>query len=287
MDIQWFPGHMAKAKRNILAKLKLVDILWEVVDARLPLSSRNPMLDEIAPNHKRIILINKCDLADDKVTYLWEKFFLDNNLTVVLVNGQTGSGIRKLKFKSLEMMSADFARRANRGIVSQKVRAMILGIPNAGKSALINRLAARNAAATGDRPGITKQDQWIKIGHELELLDTPGILWPKFESQVIGMRLAVSGAIKSEILNIEDLALYLLDFLSEHYPGVLIQRYGVTNDEISAVDLLTAIGEKRGCIRRGGVIDFEKAAVLLLEDFKSGRLGKISLETPCFSDTIN
>lgn len=277
MNLSWFPGHMAKAKRNIEAKLKLVDIVWEVVDARLPCSSHNPFAIK---NKQRIILINKCDLADDKRLSEWIAWFKSKNLLALPVNGQTGAGMGLVVHHAKMLMHEQFKRREIRGIVSQKIRVMIAGIPNVGKSALINRLANRSMAITGNRPGVTRGEQWIKIGQELELLDTPGILWPKFASPQMGMNLAISGAIKSEILPTEEVALYLLAYLKEKYPELLASRYNLTDTSRATEELLADIALKRGCLLQGGVIDLERAASILLDDFKAARIGKITLEHP-------
>ncbi|MBA4544016.1 ribosome biogenesis GTPase YlqF [Thermoactinomyces daqus] len=281
MTIQWFPGHMAKARRQVEEKLKLVDIVFELLDGRLPLSSRNPMMDEILKQKPRLILFTKSDLADEKATGRWTDYFRERGLTVLPIDAQTGKGVKQIIPASERLLAPLFAQREKKGIQSRKFRAMVVGIPNVGKSSLINRLARRTATVTGDRPGVTKAQQWIRVGKTLELLDTPGILWPKFDDPEVGYRLAASGAIKEEILPLEDVALYTIRFLKERYPEALRKRYNL--NEVSAADgvqLMEMIGRKRGCLIRGGEIDYEKVAEILLNDLRSGRLGQITLELP-------
>jgi ribosome biogenesis GTPase A len=280
MSIQWFPGHMAKARRQIEERLKQVDIVIELLDARLPLASRNPMIDEIVQNKPRLVLFTKGDMADDAVTTKWISYFHTQNIPVLSIDAKTGKGVSQIATKCGQILSPLFAIRQKKGIVSKRMRAIVLGIPNVGKSSLINRLAGRSATVTGDRPGVTKAQQWIRVGKQLELLDTPGILWPKFEDPLVGMRLAMSGAIKDNILPTEEIALYTLKYLVEHYPQSLADRYKLNITEQTPVELLDEIGKKRGCLLRGGEVDWEKAAEIILSDLRSGRLGKISLETP-------
>jgi ribosome biogenesis GTPase A len=272
---------MAKARRQVEEKLKLVDIVFELLDGRLPLSSRNPMMDEILKQKPRLILFTKSDLADEKATGRWTDYFRERGLTVLPIDAQTGKGVKQIIPASERLLAPLFAQREKKGIQSRKFRAMVVGIPNVGKSSLINRLARRTATVTGDRPGVTKAQQWIRVGKTLELLDTPGILWPKFDDPEVGYRLAASGAIKEEILPLEDVALYTIRFLKERYPEALRKRYNL--NEVSAADgvqLMEMIGRKRGCLIRGGEIDYEKVAEILLNDLRSGRLGQITLELP-------
>ncbi|SFJ80343.1 ribosome biogenesis GTPase YlqF [Thermoflavimicrobium dichotomicum] len=280
MTIQWFPGHMAKARRQVAEKLKLVDIVFELLDARLPLSSRNPMMDEIVKNKPRLILLTKCDLADERVNKEWVRYFQEKQIGVLPIDAQTGKGVGQIQRVCEQVLQDLFAKREKKGIQLKRVRAMVLGIPNVGKSSLINRLAKRNAAKTGDRPGVTKAQQWIRVGQTLELLDTPGILWPKFDDQQVGMRLAVSGAIKEEILPLDEVALYAIEYLTKRYPHLLQERYKLTHLPEAPVELLAEIGKKRGCLQRGGEIDYDKAIELFLNDIRSGRLGRISFEWP-------
>lgn len=280
MTIQWFPGHMAKAKRQVIEKLKLVDVVFELLDARLPVSSQNPMIHEIVQNKPRVVLLTKCDLADEKQNQAWVQYFRKQGLGVLQVDAKTGKGVNQIQGEAEKLLAPLFEKRAKRGIQSRKFRAMVLGIPNVGKSSLINRLARRVAAKTGDRPGVTKGQQWIRVGQAMELLDTPGILWPKFEDPKVGLRLALSGAIKEEILPLDDVALYGVEYLRDRYPDLLQTRYKLKEVDLPPIELLTEIGKKRGCLMRGGEVDFEKAAELFLNEFRTGKIGRISLEWP-------
>lgn len=280
MTIQWFPGHMAKARRQVEEKLKLVDIVFELLDARLPLSSRNPMMDEILKDKPRLILLTKCDLADERVNQAWMKYFQARRMPVLPVDAQTGKGVQQIIPACEKILAPLFQQREKKGIQSRKFRAMVTGIPNVGKSSLINRLAKRSVAETGDRPGVTKAQQWIRVGKTMELLDTPGILWPKFDDPVTGLRLAASGAIKETILPIDEVALYVLNYLKDRYPDCLKKRYKLEQTEQDGVALMEEIGKKRGCLLRGGEIDYEKVAELLLHELRAGRLGRISFEFP-------
>ena len=280
MTIQWFPGHMAKARRQVEEKLKLVDIVFELLDARLPLSSRNPMMDEILRDKPRLILLTKCDLADEQANQAWMKYFQTHQMPVLPVDAQTGKGVQQIIPACEKILTPLFQRREKKGIQSRKFRAMVTGIPNVGKSSLINRLAKRSVTVTGDRPGVTKAQQWIRVGKSMELLDTPGILWPKFDDPVTGLRLAASGAIKEEILPIDEVALFVLNYLKERYPQCLKKRYKLDQLADDGVELMEEIGKKRGCLLRGGEIDYEKVAELVLNELRAGRLGRISLEIP-------
>lgn len=277
--IQWFPGHMAKARRQVEEKCKQVDIIFELLDARLPLSSRNPMIHQIIQNKPRLILLTKSDLADPQASQEWSQYFQKQQQTALWINSKAGKGMKRIITASEQILAPLFATRAKKGIRTQRMRAMIIGIPNVGKSSLINRLARRAATQTADRPGVTKAQQWIRIGKRLELLDTPGILWPKFDDKSIGFRLAASGAIREDILPLEEIALFVLDFLQKRYPGRLTERYRVTEGEDS-LTLLEEIGRCRGCLQKGGLVDHEKAAELLLQELRGGQLGRITLEWP-------
>ncbi len=280
MTIQWFPGHMAKARRQITEKLKLVDLIIELLDARLPMSSRNPMVDEIIGDKPRIVLLNKSDLADPEVTSEWVDHFNNQGIAAIPINAVSGEGTKQLLDKCQSIMEEKFNRLKSKGVQPRAIRAMIIGIPNVGKSSLINRLAKKNIAVTGDRPGVTKQQQWIKIGQQLELLDTPGILWPKFEDQQVGIRLAASGAIKDEIYHYDEIAFQIVTFLKERYGNRLMERYDLKELSDDRVEIIEDIGRRRGCVVSGGNIDFDKASVLLLREIRAGKLGKISFETP-------
>jgi ribosome biogenesis GTPase A len=274
---------MAKTYRQIEEKLKLVDIVFELLDARLPLSSHNPMIDSLVKGKQRIALITKCDLADEKVNDLWFNYFRSQGITILPIDAKTGRGIDKIPSVSKDLLQSFFIKREKKGILNKKFRAMVLGIPNVGKSSLINRLAKRNATITGNRPGVTKAQQWIRVGQILELLDTPGILWPKFENKRVGMILAASGAIKEEILPIEEVALYIITFLTERYPSMLADFSQLNTNEIfslTSVELMEKIGVRRGCLQKGGKVDFEKTARILLRDLRLGRIGRISFEVP-------
>ncbi|MGN1401686.1 MAG: ribosome biogenesis GTPase YlqF [Bacillus sp. (in: firmicutes)] len=280
MTIQWFPGHMAKARREVTEKLKLIDIIYELVDARLPLSSRNPMIDEIIQHKPRIILLNKADMADPKKTALWLDYFKSQGMTAIAINSQAGAGLSQITTVSKELLKDKLDRLKAKGVKPRAIRAMIVGIPNVGKSTFINRLAKKNIAKTGNTPGVTKAQQWIKVGKELELLDTPGILWPKFEDQEIGKRLAVTGAIKDTILNQQDLAVYALQFLEMEYPEVLKERYKLSEIPEEIVELFDQIGKNRGVLASKGLVDYDKTAELIIRELRAERLGRLTFEVP-------
>ncbi|MBY0120714.1 ribosome biogenesis GTPase YlqF [Bacillus sp. S/N-304-OC-R1] len=280
MTIQWFPGHMAKARREVTEKLKLVDIIFELVDARIPYSSRNPMIDEIIQHKPRLILLNKADMADKEVTKQWIKYFHDRGMRALAINSQAGQGMKEIVAASQDILKEKFDRMKAKGIKPRAIRAMIVGIPNAGKSTLINRLAKKNIAKTGNTPGVTKSQQWIKVGKELELLDTPGILWPKFEDQEVGLKLALTGAIKDTILNLQDIAIYALRFLENKYPDRMRERYKIEQIPEDIVELFNEIGKLRGCLMSGGQIDYDKVTELVIREFRTEKWGPISLEQP-------
>ncbi|MFC3882593.1 ribosome biogenesis GTPase YlqF [Bacillus songklensis] len=281
MAIQWFPGHMAKARRQVTEKLKLIDIVYELVDARIPQSSRNPMIDEIISNKPRLVLLNKADKADKEITEKWLAYYRSKGIPALAIDSQAGKGMKQIVSMSKEILKEKFDRMQAKGIKNPRaIRAMIVGIPNVGKSTLINRLANKNIAKTGDRPGVTQAQQWIKVGKELELLDTPGILWPKFEDELVGLKLATTGAIKDTILNLQDVAVYALRFLTAHYPDNLKERYSLTEIPEDIVELFDAIGKKRGCIVSGGMTDYDKTAELVLREIRSEKLGHLSFEHP-------
>ncbi|MBA2874011.1 ribosome biogenesis GTPase A [Anoxybacillus caldiproteolyticus] len=281
MTIQWFPGHMAKAKREVQEKLKLIDIVFELLDARIPLSSRNPMIDEILANKPRIVLLNKADMADEAITKQWISFFEEQHLRALAIDSQAGTGVKQIVTAAKEMLKDKFAKMAAKGIKNPRpMRALIVGIPNVGKSTLINRLAGKHIAKTGDKPGVTKAQQWIKVGKEMELLDTPGILWPKFEDEEVGLKLATTGAIKDTILNLQDVAVYALNFLKQHYPERLKERYSLDGIPEDIVKLFDEIGRRRGCLMSGGAIDYDKVAELVLREIRTEKLGRLSFEKP-------
>lgn len=278
MNFQWYPGHMTKAKRQMQEDIKLIDLVIELVDARIPLSSRNPDIDELGKNKYRLILMNKADLADPKVTEEWSAFFRGKGYYVVSLDARRKVGMKSITDKIMEACREKIERDRKRGIKNRPVRAMVVGIPNVGKSTFINSYAGKACAKTGNKPGVTKGKQWIRLSKEVELLDTPGILWPKFEDQAVGLRLALIGSIKDEILNIDELAIELIRFLKMSYAGILAERYAVDESrELS--DILCEIAENRKCISKGGELDYSKAAALLIDEFRSGRLGRITLES--------
>ncbi|MFV8827130.1 ribosome biogenesis GTPase YlqF [Alkalihalobacterium sp. APHAB7] len=280
MTIQWFPGHMAKARREVTEKLKLIDVVIELLDARVPMSSRNPMIDEIVAHKPRLVLLNKADLADQRVTDEWKNFFTKQDVKVLSIDSQSGKGVSAISPSCKELATPLLEKMKARGMKPRAIRAMILGIPNVGKSTLINRLAVKKIAKTGDRPGVTKQQQWIKVGNEMELLDTPGILWPKFEDQAIGFRLAATGAIKDELLDFQDVALFVLNYLKERYEGQVKERFKLDEIPPEGLQLFDEIGKKRGFLQSGGYIDYDKTAEVILRELRSGKLGRITLETP-------
>lgn len=279
MHFQWYPGHMTKARRMMQENIKLIDLMVELVDARVPYSSKNPDIDELAKNKSRLIILNKVDMADAQVTKEWETYYKEKGFFVAKVNSQKGSGIKEVKKLIEEACREKKERDKKRGILNRPVRAMVAGIPNVGKSTFINSFAGKACAKTGNKPGVTKGKQWIKINKNVELLDTPGILWPKFEDQKVGLRLAWIGSIKEEVLNTTDLAVELLQFLCTQYPGVIHERYGV-KEEAESTQILEDIAKVRGCLMKGSQVDVEKAGLLVLDDYRSLRLGQISLERP-------
>ena len=279
MNFQWYPGHMTKAKRQMQEDIKLIDLVIELVDARIPLSSRNPDIDELGKNKYRLILMNKADLADRKATEQWSAFFKKKGYYVVSLDARSKNGMKSITDIIMEACKEKMERDRKRGIKNRPVRAMVVGIPNVGKSTFINSYAGKACAKTGNKPGVTKGKQWIRLNKSVELLDTPGILWPKFEDQEVGMRLAYIGSIKDDILNIEELALGLIGYLQEFYPAAIRERYNV-EEELKPLDILTAVAKARGCLKKGEELDYEKASRLLLEEFRSGKLGKVTLEFP-------
>ena len=279
MQFQWYPGHMTKAKRQMQEDIKLIDLIIELVDARIPMSSRNPDIDELGKNKARLILLNKADLADERANKAWTEFFEKKGYTVVRMDARSKAQIKPVNNAILEACKEKIERDRRRGIKNRPVRAMVVGIPNVGKSTFINSFAGKACAKTGNKPGVTKGKQWIRLNKSIELLDTPGILWPKFEDQMVGLRLAVVGSIKDELLQAEELALWLLGYTRSHYPGLLQARYQIP-EEGSELELLGGIANARGCKLKGDIPDYPKAAVLFIDDFRSGRLGRLTLEQP-------
>ena len=279
MHFQWYPGHMTKAKRMMQENIKLIDLVIELVDARIPLSSRNPDIDELGKNKARLVLLNKADLAEDKWNDAWAEYFKKKGFSVVKVNSRKGGGIKSIQGVIREACAEKIERDRKRGILNRPVRAMVVGIPNVGKSTFINALAGKACAKTGNKPGVTKGKQWIRLNKQVELRDTPGILWPKFEDQEVGLKLAFIGSIKDEVLQTEELAAELIHFLRTAYPEVLADKYDIEMDEDDYV-VLNRIAKSRNCIVRGNELDTEKAALLLLDDFRNGKLGRLTLEYP-------
>jgi len=281
MNIQWFPGHMAKTRRILSENLKLVDIVIELLDARIPLSSKNPEIDEIIKDKPRIVALNKSDLADREISKEWSKWYSSQGYTSIFIDSIRGEGINDLKAKLRLMMKGKIERDRQKGRIFRPIRTMVVGIPNVGKSSFINKVAGRATAATGDRPGVTRSKQWIRINEEIELLDTPGILWPKFDDQQVGLNLAFTGAIKDEILDTTEIAARLLARLSQTYPENLKARFKLeTVEGKDGATLLEETGRKRGCIVSGGEVDYNRIAAIVLDEFRGGKIGRITLERP-------
>lgn len=292
VTINWYPGHMAKTRRQIEEDLKIIDVVIELLDARIPISSQNPDIAKIIKGKKKIVVLNKCDLADEKKNQLWIQYFEKRGIVAVLTDSNSGKGIEQCIRKIENIMNTDLQLHANKGRTGRKIRAMILGIPNVGKSSFINRISKRTTAGVGNKPGITKQKQWIRINDKIELLDTPGVLWPKFESEEVALNLAFTGTIKEDILERVDVAYYLTKFLIENDQTKLCERYKISKEFIkekmlqerpkneNIYEIMLEIGKKRGCIISGGNIDEEKTARIILDEFKNGVIGKITIECP-------
>ncbi len=279
MHFQWYPGHMTKAKRQMQEDIKLIDLIIELVDARIPLSSRNPDIDELGRQKARLILMNKADLASEEQSKKWSDYFQKQGYFVVKLDARAKTGMKAISAVILEACKEKIERDKKRGIKNRPVRAMVVGIPNVGKSTFINTYAGKACTKTGNKPGVTKGKQWIRLNKNVELLDTPGILWPKFEDQRVGLYLALIGSIKDEILNIDELSLELIQILKENYTGILKKRYEVTEEQTPA-NILEQIAQNRNCVKKGNELDYSKAAALVIDEFRSGRLGKITLEFP-------
>jgi len=280
MNIQWYPGHMTKAKRAMKEDVKLVDLVIELVDARAPLASRNPDIDSLAAGKGRVILLNKADLASEKANAAWIAYFEEQGFQVMKIDARAKATLKQLNSLIQEACREKIERDRRRGILNRPVRAMVVGIPNVGKSTFINSFAGKAAAKTGNKPGVTKGNQWIRLNKQVELLDTPGILWPKFEDQRVGLLLAFLGSINDEILEKDELASELADYLRTITPGLLKERYGIEEDGKKPYELLDEIATARACLTKGGVNDLTKAARLLLDEFRGGKLGRITLEMP-------
>lgn len=280
MNINWYPGHMKKAKKSIKESLSMVDIVFEVIDARIPFSSQNPMLDSILQGKDRIIVLNKKDLASTKANKIWEEHFKNQGLKPILINSKNKKGIDKLLLMTRELTEDIINSYKKRGVLNRAIRAMVLGVPNVGKSTLINTLLGRRGTRIGDKPGVTRSNQWIKVDNNLELLDTPGILWPEFKNQDIGINLALTGAIKDEVLDKASLALKLIEIISSNYPELLEKRYNLELAGYASLEIMEEIGRKRGCIISGGEIDYSRVSNILLDEFRKGIIGPITLELP-------
>ena len=277
MHFQWYPGHMTKAKRAMQEDIKLIDVVIELVDARIPLSSKNPDINQLANNKSRILLLNKSDMADDAVTKKWIQYFEREGYLAMAVNAKKRNELKQVNALIQKACKDKIERDRKRGILNRPVRAMIVGIPNVGKSTFINSFAGKACTKTGNKPGVTKGKQWIRLNKQVELLDTPGILWPKFEDQTVGQHLAFIGSIKDELIQRVDLALDLIEFLVSEYPGTLADHYGV-DEKADSASVLLAVANNRGCVKTGNEPDYEKAAFLILDDFRNARLGNISIE---------
>ncbi len=288
-NIQWYPGHMAKAKRQMIEKLKLVDVVIELADCRIPLSSRNPLADEIAAGKPRLLVLNKMDMADPASTVMWKQYYEAQGVPVHLVNSRTGAGTGSIAASVHRLTMPRREKMTAKGFRPHADRALIMGIPNVGKSTLINRLAGKKIAKIGDRPGVTTAQQWIKVGKTMELLDTPGILWPKFDNRDVGLKLAATGAIKEVLVDFQDIAFFLLGIMMKRYPESLSERYGLTDlaevragksERDAITQLLIAIGKRRGCLVAGGQVDCDRTAELIVRDYRTRKLGDLTLELP-------
>ncbi len=279
MQVQWYPGHMTKAKRMMQEDMKLIDLVIELLDARIPYSSRNPDIDDLAKGKSRLVLLNKSDLADPKRNEMWLDHFKKSGTIALLLDSKNRKGFVPINKAIEEACAAKIERDRKRGIKNRPVRAMVVGIPNVGKSTFINSLTRKASTKTGNKPGVTKGKQWIKLDKNVELLDTPGILWPRFENEKIGMNIAYIGSVNDEIIDGTDLAMNLMEKLRIDYPGTLTGRYEVSEEDKTVV-ILENIASKRGCLKKGGEVDYDKAARIILDDFRSGKLGKLTLELP-------
>ncbi|MCR5098559.1 MAG: ribosome biogenesis GTPase YlqF [Lachnospiraceae bacterium] len=279
MDIQWYPGHMTKAIRQMKEDIKVIDLIIELLDARIPLASRNPEIDSLGAGKARLLLLNKRDLSDDKITEEWLSYFREKGFVAIAMDARKKSDVKRVDAAVEEACKKKRERNKKRGIMNRPIRAMVVGIPNIGKSSFINSYAGRAAAKTGNTPGVTKGKQWIRLKKDLELLDTPGILWPKFEDKRVGQYLAALGAIRTEVFDNDELALHMTAVLAQRYPGMLAEHYGITESE-DGVAMIYDVADKRHIIKAGGEADYSKAARLILDDIKNGRMGRLSLESP-------
>ncbi len=281
MNIQWFPGHMAKTRRMLSENIKMIDVVIELLDARVPLSSRNPEIDTLLGTKPRVVLLNKADLADPIATNEWIKYYRNKGISCLTAESKKGEGLNNVKARLREIMADKIEREKQKGRLLRPIKTMVVGIPNVGKSSFINKIAGKATAITGDKPGVTRNKQWIRINEEIELLDTPGILWPKFEDEKVGLNLAFTGAIKDDILDIAEIAMNLMKSLSQMYPEQLSQRYKLDKiEDMTGLELLEAAGKKRGCIISGGEVDYYRISAIVLDEFRGGKIGRITLERP-------
>lgn len=279
MVIQWYPGHMAKAKREVSEQLKKVDVVFELVDARIPYSSRNPMIDEVIQQKPKVVILNKKDMANLKELEKWESYFKEKGFYPVAIDAKHGKGLKQVEQTAIKATKEKFEKEKQKGLKPRAIRAMIVGIPNVGKSTLINKLANKSIAKTGNTPGVTKQQQWIKVGQSLQLLDTPGILWPKFEDQLVGKKLSVTGAIKDSIVHLDEVAIYALDFMKAHDYDGLIQHYKIdVSKEAENIEWFDAIGRRRGLLRRGNEIDYEAVIDLIIHEVRNAKIGTYTFD---------
>ncbi len=279
--VQWFPGHMAKTRRLIKESLPMVDAVTELLDARVPMSSRNPELDEMTGKKPRIVLLNKCDVADEKATQQWINYFNSKGMAALAVDCRSGKGLQNYRPLVRKVLAEKIKANEEKGMAGKPLRMMVVGIPNTGKSSFINRMAGSNKAKVADKPGVTRSNQWFNIGNGIELLDTPGVLWPKFDDPLVGDRLSFIGSVKDEVVDIETMAVRLIEVLAKDYTSLLLERYKLSGVEgLQAYEILELIGRKRGMLISGGEIDTERAANTLLDEYRAGRLGKITLERP-------
>ena len=282
-SIQWFPGHMAKTRRLMAENLRLVDLVVEIADARIPQSSRNPEIDKLVGQKPRVILLNKCDVADPNLTAGWCEYYRAQGIIAIPTDCKSGRGLNELIPGARQALEEVLRRREQKGMSQKLLRMMIVGIPNVGKSSLINKLSGSKRAKVEDRPGVTRGKQWVSLGDGVELLDMPGVLWPKFEDKLVGERLAFIGSIKDDILDIEHLAMRFLQDMAETYPALIAARYNISREEMEGkdgYDLLELVGRKRGMLQSGGVVNTERAAITVMDEFRSGKLGRITLEKP-------
>ncbi|MBE6971863.1 MAG: ribosome biogenesis GTPase YlqF [Ruminococcaceae bacterium] len=279
--LSWFPGHMTKTKRMIVSEIKNMDAVCEILDARIPISSRNPDIDEMTVGKPRLVVLNRVDQADPAQTKRWAAYFRQKGYAVLEANAKGGVGTQQFAAAVRELLKEKLAAYAEKGQIGRTVRVMVLGIPNVGKSTFINKVAKRKTAKAEDRPGVTRTKQWVPVDNTLELLDTPGILWPKFDDTSVGMHLAFTGAIKDDVMDLEELASLLMEYLGRHYTDIVSERYKIAvEEEDSGYDLLTKAGRKRGFLMRGAEVDTERMARILLDEFRGGKLGRFTLETP-------